>query len=170
MNIKGHNNSRLSLLAGTHIHRSNVYLPLRKDLGNIHKHSNPVIGINLNFCGISLLISLALRLLPFCVNQTNPLITGEVNNIDAVCSVNGNSTASGNKSDNLISRNRTSAAGKTHSHIVDSLNDNSALGFFAFRSFCRHLLNAVQNRLIRYLFFLLLGLLIQHLVDDLALF
>ena len=75
MNIKRHDDGGLALLAGAYIHRSDVDLTLRKYLGNIDKHADPVICVDLDLCGVALLaVCIILRLLPLCFNQSGTLL------------------------------------------------------------------------------------------------
>ena len=46
MDIKGHGDGGLALLIGPGVHIGHIDLPLCEDPGNIHIHTNPVIGIN----------------------------------------------------------------------------------------------------------------------------
>ena len=133
VNVKGHENSCLPLLAGTHINRSNINLPLRKHLGNIHKNPDPIVGIDLDLRGIPLLAIVPVPLLPLCINQPDPLLLRQVDHIDAVRAMNGNASSSGDESHNLISRNRAAASGKPHRHIVNTLDHNPAFGPFGNR-------------------------------------
>ena len=69
MNIERHDDRRLALLACTHIHRGNVDLALGKYLGNIHKHADAVVRIDLDLGGVFFRARLCFRLLPLGFNQ-----------------------------------------------------------------------------------------------------
>ena len=143
MNIKGHHDGRFALLAGTDIHGSNVDLPLGKYLGNIHKHTDPVICKDLDLCGIPLFAVSALWLLPLCIDQTAPLGLRKIDDIDTICPVDGHTAPSGDKTNDLVSRNRAAAPGEPDCHIVDSLHHDAILGFLGFRRFSVHITDAI---------------------------
>ena len=90
--------------------------------------------------------------------------------IDTVRSVNGHSTASGYKTNDLISRYRVTALGKTYCHIIDTFNHNAALGFADADFLFLRLTDGLHDLRISDRFLLRLLILFQHLVHDLALF
>ena len=127
MNVKCHDNGGLALLAGPYVHGRNVNLLLRKDLGYIGKHANPVIGKYLDFRGILLIVAGALRHLPFRVNHPAPFILRQVDDVHTVRAVNGNPAAPGDKSHNFIPWHRVAALGETDRQIMDPLDHDTAL-------------------------------------------
>ena len=127
MNIERHHDRCLTLLARPHIHRGNVDLALGKYLGNIHKHADAVVRINLNFGGVFLRARLCFRLLPLGFNQALTLFLWQIHHIDAVRPVDRDTASPCDKSDDLVARNRAAALRKTNRQIVDSLDNDTAL-------------------------------------------
>ncbi len=109
------------------IHGCDIDLAFRKHLGYVRKHADPVVGIDLDLRGVAFLRIVALRCLPFRVDQTAPLIFREIDDVHAVGSVDGDSTAACDKAYDLIARYRTAAFGKTDRKIMDSLDYDAAL-------------------------------------------
>ena len=170
MYVKGHDDGSLALLAGPHIHGSDVYLPLRKYFGDIHKHADAVVGVDLDLCGVPLLVLRALRLLPLSVYEPHPLALLEIDNIDTVRAVDGHASASGDKSHDLVSGNRAAAPGEADRHVVDASDHDPAFGLFSRGNLVGHVLKAVQDVGVRDLPLQLFVPGLQHLVDDLAFF
>ena len=101
-----------------------------------------------------------------------------MDHIHTIRSVNGNSSSSGNKTYDLVSRHRTAAFGKTHSQIIQALHDDAAL-FLGRRllgrtaSLCPLSLNSLQhfmNMSIVSSPFIFLVVLILQFIDNLAFF
>ena len=85
--------------ACTHIHRGNVDLALGKYLGNIHKHADAVVRIDLDFGGVFFRARLCFRLLPLGFNQALTLFLRQIHHIDAVCPVDRDTASPCDKSD-----------------------------------------------------------------------
>ena len=65
------------------------------------------IGKNVNLCTVFFFLRTCR--LPFCFNQSCTLAVRKVQNIDTVCPVNGNTSASCDKTDDFITWNRITA-------------------------------------------------------------
>ena len=93
-------------------------------------------------------------LLPLSFNQAHTLHIGQMQNIDTVGTVDRHTTSAGDKSHNLISRNRAAALTEMHSHIIKSLDHNSALGMLwhilllILPNSLKHFLICQRNRMI----------------------
>ena len=124
---------------------------------------------NLDFRMILAKLFFVCTLLPLSFNQAHTLHIGQMQNIDTVGTVNRHTTSAGDKSHNLISRNRAAALTEMHSHIIKSLDHNSALGMLwhilllILPNSRKHFLICQRNRMI-------LAVFIVHTVYNLAFF
>ena len=129
MDIKGHNDRGTALFTGAHVHGSDIDLLFCKYLGNICKKTDPVVCKNLDFCGILLCTGRIFCYLPLSIDQPSSFIFRKVDHIDTVCTVDGNASSSGNKTNDLITRYRITASGETHCQIMKSFDHDPALIF-----------------------------------------
>ncbi len=72
------------------------------------------------------------------------------------------------KTNDLVSGNRQTALGKTHCHIIDSFDNNSALGSGNMHFLLICLRNLLQDIFIRDLFLMILFIFFQQTVDNLT--
>ena len=106
--------------------------------------------------------------LPFSINEARPLRFRQIQDIDTVGAVNGHAASSCDKAHDLIARDRIAAFGEANCHIVDTAHDDAALALSNRQNFlsgCR-----LEHLLVGDLFFMLLFVRLNQLVEDLALF
>ena len=78
MDIEAHGDRRLALLIHAGVHRLDVDFALRKDFGDIHKHSDPVVCEDRDLCGVGRGTVVLLNALPLCVDQAASLDLREI--------------------------------------------------------------------------------------------
>ena len=101
------------------MNRINVDVTLCEHLGNIHQQTGTVVAIDMHLCLIEFSGSLLNGIrLPFRLNQSNTLTVRQIQDIDTIGPMDGNTPATGDKPHNLISRYRGTTLGKTHRNIV----------------------------------------------------
>ena len=93
-----------------------------------------------------------------------------MHHVDTVGSVYGHTTASGDKSNDFITRYRVAALGETHCHIINALDHNTTLGLADADLLFLRLTDGLHDLRIGDRFLLRLLILFQHLVHDLAFF
>ena len=74
-----------------------------------------------------MLIRLDLRILPLCFQKTSSVHFRHIHHIYTVSSMNGNTTASCNISNNLITGNRITAFGEAYCNVMNAPYYNAAL-------------------------------------------
>ena len=120
-------NRRDPLLAGLGIDPADTDLPFGKDLCDIHKKAFSVMAEDLDLRDIkSLAFSLGI-LLPFGIDQARTLHVREIDDVDTVGPVYGNTSAPRYKTNDLVPRYRAAAFGKMHCHIIKSLDNDATL-------------------------------------------
>ena len=129
--------------------------------------------INIQLCFVKTAFAFCCAVLPFCINETLSLDLRQMQHIHTVCTMNRYTSAACNKTDNLISRHRIAAFGKTDCHIINTLDDNATLAallmrFYSCRRLLLHLCHLCQQLLICHLSGFLLLVFFKQLVDNLA--
>ncbi len=90
MYIKTHGDRCFALLVGSGIDSCQIDLHLCEDLGNIHQHAGTVVDIDFNLCREPLIGILGFCLLPLRIDQTCPLFCTQIDDVDTVRPVDGN--------------------------------------------------------------------------------
>ena len=100
--LKGNQHGGKSLFACPCIDRKNINIFLGQGTADICQQAISVIGINLDLCQIFSCF-LIRRILPLGIDQSLSFDLRQIQDIDTVCSVDGNASSSGNETDDLIS-------------------------------------------------------------------
>ncbi len=99
-------------LAHTRRHAAHINVALREDLGDIHQKAGTVVGKDADLSEVqlsilSVILQRPLRL--FDVDQSCLLFFRQTGHINTVLSVNGNASSPGDKTDDIVARDRTAA-------------------------------------------------------------
>ena len=127
MYVKAHGDRGCSLLAGAHIHAGQIDLFFCKQSGDIHHQTGSVIRIYGDIRGKQL--STRLLRLPFGLDHPLSVDAVHIQDVHTVGTVDRHAAASGDKADDLVSRDRITAFGETHADVMAAFDHDRTLVF-----------------------------------------